>query len=160
MKTSELIQTLASILVMTEKEVRGYAKHLRDNGLLSKNRGRYYPDVTSTDAANLVVAIMGAENAHRGPAAVENYEVFRDFIAEELDQSDFDTVPFEEVEYIMIDRRINWARIQHHGGGARLIPGINSEEPIAAVTGLQLNATLKAVQLYPLWAHLHAKHLD
>ncbi|PQO22004.1 hypothetical protein C2I36_15365 [Rhodobacteraceae bacterium WD3A24] len=73
-KLSELIPTLARVLPMPEKTVAMYARHLREAHLVSTGgRGPGAAQMTATDCARLLIAIMAADQVKDAVSAVETF---------------------------------------------------------------------------------------
>ena len=73
-KLSDLIPTLAQVLPMPEQTVAMYARHLREAKLISSGgRGPGAAQMTATDCARLLIAIMAADQVKNAAGAVEAY---------------------------------------------------------------------------------------
>ena len=73
-KLSDLIPTLAQVLPMPEQTVAMYARHLREAKLISSGgRGPGAAQMTATDCARLLIAIMAADQVKDAASAVEAY---------------------------------------------------------------------------------------
>jgi hypothetical protein len=73
-KLSDLIPTLAQVLPMPEPTVAMYARYLREAKLISSGgRGPGAAQMTATDCARLLIAIMAADQVKEAASAVEAY---------------------------------------------------------------------------------------
>lgn len=71
-KLSELIPALAQVLPMPEKTVAMYARQLREARLISTGgRGPGAAQMTATDCARILIAIMAADQVKNAASAVE-----------------------------------------------------------------------------------------
>ena len=109
-KLSDLIPVLAQVLPMPEQTVAMYARHLREARLISTGgRGPGAAQMTATDCARLLIAIMAADQVKNTVSAVETFwplelEVMntKHTVPEEI-QEDWASVPEDILDIMMPD---------------------------------------------------------
>lgn len=73
-RLSDLVFTLSRVLGTPEPRLRLFARHTREGGFITtKGRGTSAAEMTTTDAANLVLAVMGTDTAKEVATTVETF---------------------------------------------------------------------------------------
>jgi len=73
-RLSQLVTTLSDTLGVPEPTVRLYARHTQESGFITKKgRGKSAAQMSATDAANLLIAILGTITAKDAGTAIELY---------------------------------------------------------------------------------------
>ena len=73
-RLSDLVSSLSKALGIPEPRLRLFARHTREGGFITtKGRGTSAAEMTTSDATNLVLAVMGTDTAKEVAKAVETF---------------------------------------------------------------------------------------
>lgn len=118
-KLSELMTCVAGVTGIPESDVRQFGRRAREAGYIAQGaRGNAAPDMGPTDAANLLIAILGAEYAKDAPDVIARYRSLKsEFVSEDGTPSNW--INYGETRDCIIKPKIlSWFEREHTFGEA------------------------------------------